>query len=74
MSKGDTMNEYMIGLSEKSWLYEVHKPGCRHLNMKSNYLYGFCTYKGDTAAEAAADFEARNEECFTKLAPCVKRG
>lgn len=68
------MNEYMVGLSSASWLYEVHKPGCRHLSMKSKYPYGFCTVKGDTPAEAAADFLARNEECFTKLAPCVRRG
>ena len=66
------MNTYAIALSESSWLYEVHKPGCRHLNMASKYPYGSATYQGETAADAAADFERHNEECFTRLAPCVK--
>lgn len=66
------MNTYAIALSDGGGLYEVHKPGCRHLSMTSRYPYGIATYEGETAADAAADFERRNEECFTRLAPCVK--
>jgi hypothetical protein len=69
------MSTYTVGLAASAYgLYEIHKQGCRHLNMTKKYPYGFADIEGETATDAATRFETRNEGCFTKLAPCAKKG
>jgi hypothetical protein len=65
------MNTYAIAPNDRTTLYEVHRPGCAHLNRTDKYPF-FTMWAGGTAADAAANFETANEGCFTKIAPCAK--
>ena len=70
------MAEWSVAYNEWTTLYEVHKAGCKHLT-HPKFGDGFCinTWTGESAAQIAADFEAGNEGCITKLGPCaVKKG
>lgn len=63
--------EFTITRNEKTSLYEVHTAGCKHLTM-SKHLTPGATVEAATGAEAAATFESRNDDCYTKLGPCAK--
>lgn len=65
------MTAYSITCNERTTFYEVHKPGCAHLNRTDKYLFSTPT-EAESAQVAAADFEARNEGCLTKIASCAK--
>lgn len=64
----------MVALTASHSAYEIHKDGCRHLNMRSKYPYGFDPIEAETPSEAVARFEAASEDCLARLAPCVKGG
>jgi|688.fasta_scaffold2163414_2 hypothetical protein len=65
------MTTYAIACNEQTTFYEVHKPGCAHLNRTDKYLYS-TPAQAESAQAAAANFEAANEGCFTKISPCAK--
>jgi hypothetical protein len=66
------MQTYAITCNEQTTYYEVHAPGCAHLNRTDKYLFWTPT-EAESAQAAAATFEERNEGCLTKIAPCAKR-
>jgi hypothetical protein len=63
--------DYTVARNIRTSYYEIHKAGCRHLGMTSKFDC-WSKGRGSTAAEAAADFEAANDDCFTKISPCAK--
>jgi hypothetical protein len=67
------MITYAIACNEWTTFYEVHMAGCAHLNRTDKYPF-YRTVEADSAQVAAAWFEAANEGCLTKTAPCAKDG
>jgi hypothetical protein len=65
------MTYYAIAPNNSSTFYEVHRPGCAHLERTDKYPFSVL-YQGGNAADAAATYEAQNEGCLTKIAPCAK--
>ncbi len=65
------MSKFDIARNESTSLYEVHAAGCRHTAMNPR-LELLVTATGASGAAVAADFEAANEGCFTKLGPCAR--
>lgn len=63
------MQHYRIGYNSRTSLYEVHVEGCSHPTRSLEYSY---PAEAESGTAAAATFEARNEGCLTKLAPCAK--
>lgn len=71
--------KFQIACNEKTSYYEVHIAGCRHLAMglsddwrKRKFAYVNPPVEAGTAAAAAAEFEAGNEGCLTKLGACAR--
>jgi hypothetical protein len=65
------MAGFAIAYNDSTSLYEVHAAGCRHTTMNAR-LEVMVTVEAPTGAEAAAQFEAGNEDCLTKLGPCAR--
>jgi hypothetical protein len=66
------MPRFAISYNDRSSLYEVHVEGCKHHEIVT-YLEVVTTVEAETAADAAADFEGRNDGVVTKLGACVPR-
>ena len=60
-----------VARNERTSLYEVHREQCAHLISKHLHRC-FSRTTDQSAAEFAAEFEAGNDDCLTKLGPCVK--
>ena len=66
------MTEFSVARNAKTTLYEVHKDGCAHLKLgKFDFV---SKTSAATANAAASEFEANNDGCFSKLAPCTTGG
>ena len=70
---------WTIAYNNNKGTYEIHAAGCRHLTTSGTDRWGHPkldimggTYPQATGAEAKADFEAGNEDCFANLAPCAR--
>jgi hypothetical protein len=64
------MQDFTIARNAKTGLYEIHATGCAHLISKK--FDSTSTTTAASGADAAAAFEAANEDCYTKLGPCAK--
>ena len=64
------MTNFTFARNAKTTLYEVHVTGCAHLISK--HLEACFAREARSATEAAAEFESRNDGCYTKLGPCAK--
>lgn len=74
------MAAFQVAFNNRTTLYEVHVAGCRHLTMgvTGNPRTARFDYarpvEAESAKACAADFEAGNEGCLTKLGPCARKG
>lgn len=71
--RGDGMSRWVVRFDDVTTLYEVHAEGCRHLQRKrfngsASSLSVLDSVSGSVAAER---FEAANDGCVTRLAPCA---
>ena len=65
------MTTWIIALNGRNSYYEIHESGCHHL--VSPHLDIMVSREGDDPKAAAAEYEAQNEGCFTRLGPCAKK-
>ena len=67
------MRWWAIRFDEVSTFYEVHADGCRHLQRKRFHgsASSLAVLDSVTGSGAAARFEAENDGCVTRLAPCA---
>ncbi len=65
------MTTYRIARNSKTTLYEVHADGCKHL-IAPHFDNVSSPVAGTSGQTVAADFEARNDDCYAKIGPCAK--
>lgn len=65
------MTEYAMARNDRTTLYELHAPGCRHLGQR--HMEWMADLSGDSAAATATSFEDSNEDCVVVVANCARR-
>ena len=70
-----TVTAVTIARNERNHgIYEVHKAGCAHLNLRHmDVMYDGTVTGADVAAYAAAQADD-NEGCLYQVGPCLQRG
>lgn len=73
------MAQFQVAYNNRTSYYEVHSAGCKHLAMgatgnpyTAKFDYVRPPKEAESAKAFAAEFEAGNEGCLTKLGPCAK--